>query len=105
MIATFNSWKLFQMLSFVCSMFSFLPKDSKQILSFFRVNGIECMVGCDRIAQEKPPTIGSVITVKHAGSYSNGKIRNAFFWNQHDITEWNQLSSKSRTLVTVNGSF
>src|SRR5688572_26476968 len=55
---------------------------------FFRANGKECTIGCFHNTLENPPAIGSVVTVKHSGTFSNGTLRNAFFWRPRPDMSW-----------------
>lgn len=65
-----------------------------------RTNGIECMVGSDLNFRDKSPPIGSVITVKHSGSYKSGALRHPFYWRQRSDIQWDTISSmNNRELV------
>jgi hypothetical protein len=45
-------------------------------------NGKVCLVRCHQQIRENPPSSGSIITVKHFGIYSNGTLKNPFYWRQ-----------------------
>ena len=45
-----------------------------------RPNGLECIV--KDYLLDSPPPLGSIITVKHHGVYSNGILKNPVYWRQ-----------------------
>jgi hypothetical protein len=57
------------------------------------------MVGCDRSVHDNPPSIGSVITVKHTGSYTNGTLKHSFYWRQRPDIQWSNISQETRVTV------
>lgn len=60
---------------------------------------MHCVVGCHRQVLEEPPSIGSVITVQHNGSYQSGTLRHPFFWRVRRDVPWEQLSQERRQTV------
>lgn len=64
-----------------------------------RENRLECIVGSDSL--ERVPRIGSVITVKHSGSYSNGLLRNAFYWKDQSEMKCTNITDNSKELVLI----
>jgi len=38
-----------------------------------------------------PPNIGTVLTVKHSGYYTNGRLREPFFWRVCEGILWKDI--------------
>jgi len=51
-------------------------------LHCLQVNGLKCMVQCFQDVMENPPTLGSIITVKHTGCYSTGVLKKPMFMRE-----------------------
>lgn len=50
---------------------------------------MECTVLCFKDTLDKPPPIGSIITVKHSGCHSNGLLKRPVFWREKiPDSEW-----------------
>ena len=50
------------------------------------------MVGCFQKDVDEPPSIGSIITVKHAGSNEKGRLRNPIFWRERNDIQWSEVT-------------
>lgn len=50
------------------------------------------MVECFQCDLSAPISIGSVITVKHAGSNSKGRLRAPIFWRERKDILWQDIS-------------
>lgn len=50
------------------------------------------MVVCFQKDIDDPPSIGSVITVKHAGSNDKGRLRRPIFWRERKDIQWKTIS-------------
>src|SRR6185437_11300147 len=49
---------------------------------------MKCIVGCNQPQiLDSPPTIGSLLTVKHSGYFKNGALRNPFYWRSKEFIE------------------
>ena len=46
------------------------------------------MVSCFPDVLKDPPSIGSVITVKHSGVHPSGILKSPFFWRERKDIEW-----------------
>jgi hypothetical protein len=53
------------------------------------------IIRCFEETLKVPPEIGSVLTVKHTGYYSNGRLRDPLFWRERDDINWAELSMKN----------
>lgn len=69
-----------------------------------RSNGTEVMVECLQGDVVDPPTLGSIITVKHEGTYANGKLRSPTFWRIREDINWKDAKSKSCRKVLPSSS-
>ena len=68
----------------------------------FRKNGKECIVKCFQSVIDNPPSIGSIITVKHNGIFNNGTLRNAFYWRERPDISWNSsIDQQSERLMVL----
>src|SRR5690349_11370693 len=54
------------------------------------------MVWCFNSVLSNPPAVGSIITVKHAGNYANGKLKQPIFWRERKDILWNDLSHEQQ---------
>src|SRR5688572_637145 len=67
--------------------------------SCLRRNGRECIIGCAQRVLDNPPSIGSIITVKHLGYLQNGTLRHAFYWRER--LDASSYSFPRKQLVSV----
>ena len=50
------------------------------------------MVECFQSDLDDPPSIGSIITVKHSGTFPNGKLKSPMFWREREDMKWEDIS-------------
>src|SRR5690348_13440075 len=60
---------------------------------YHRANGLQCTVNCFPEVLETPPLIGSVISVKHHGFHTTGRLKSPFFLQVKQHTSWDEISS------------
>src|SRR5690349_13275634 len=53
---------------------------------------MEVIVRCHQQVIVAPPPIGSIVTVKHAGSNSNGRLKQPMFWRERKDLNWETLT-------------
>lgn len=49
------------------------------------------MVRCDTDITCDPPAVGSIVTVKHSGYYSTGKLKQPVFWRERKDVTWEDI--------------
>jgi len=64
-------------------------------------NGMQGMVQCFQQVINDPPKIGSVLTVKHAGFYSNGRLKHPYFWREREDLSWDQVKKNHEAKSSV----
>ena len=67
-----------------------------------RQSGLKCTVICDHRILNNPPKIGTILTVKHSGYYSNGTLKAPFFWRERNtediiLNQWPLQSNMSKS--------
>src|SRR5689334_20460676 len=60
------------------------------------------MVGCSQNVLDNPPSIGSVITVKHIGHLQNGVMRHVFYWRERKDIPSNLFPQKQTLFDRAN---
>lgn len=68
---------------------------------FRRQNGLDILVKWSQRDLEEPPATGSILTVKHAGNFSNGRLRSPIFWRVRTDVEWKHLPAHLNEVVSV----
>ena len=68
-------------------------------LLYFRKNGKECIARCFQNVIDNPPSIGSIISVKHNSIFNNGTLRNAFYWRERPDIKWNSSINQSHRIT------
>jgi len=48
-------------------------------------------VRCFKEVLENPPSIDSVLTIKHTGFFSTGRVRDPFFWRIRKDISWDDI--------------
>lgn len=55
-------------------------------------NGVQVIVRCTWTDYRHPPEKGTILRVKHFGSWDSGKLKNPYFWRiRNDGVTWNDL--------------
>src|SRR4051794_2466991 len=70
-------------------------------LILLRKSGLKVMVECFQRELDDPPEIGSIVTVKHAGTLANGKLRSPMFWRERKDVLWEEICM-SQSLTHAN---
>lgn len=65
------------------------------------MNGGHCVVRCFQDVLDDPPSIGSIITVKHSGCYSTGILKQPVFWRERSDVVWKESSTLSSKEVRL----
>jgi hypothetical protein len=70
---------------------STVSRTSKVAYVLIRLNGATLTVSCNDQVLDKPPKIGSIITVKHNGYYQNGTLKQPYFWRDFNTVSWDSV--------------
>jgi DNA ligase-1 len=93
--AKFSCWK--------CSQLDFVVYSTNfDVLTFRRPNSIQSIIGCNAEVCNNPPEVGSVLTVKHSGYFSNGTLRHPYFWRERKDISWKDISKEESPKVEFN---
>lgn len=66
-----------------------------------RINGRQCIVSCFQQTINNPPKLGSVLTVKHTGYYSNGVLKLPNFWREREDVSWVNITKTSSSPSSI----